>query len=248
MDFQLSPDSLFSFECMPSMLRGAFASCERSADEVKVLFQTQKVNILARKRERGHDRDIGNPILRAGLKTIINLRPEMFTQISIRTPWQTEFKLREFRVMLGFLEQLGEDSPLKATFNREGPTTPMKFETRLTSFPDMQFVFKFVTRVTPPKQQEQASWLRVGPQHGSARATSEPSVHARWSHRASSTSSSLHSPQIPSVSMHGFSADGRNAGDETQDEDARDEEGMNEVDEILEVGFTQEEQTRGLFD
>lgn len=265
MDYELSTDSLFTFECLPSMLRGAFSSCERSADEVKVLFQSQAVNILARKRGKQHyDKEIDNPILRGGLKTIINLRPNMFTQITIQTPWQTEFKLREFRVMLQFFDQIGEDPPLKAIFNKEGPTTPMEFTAQLTSFSGVYFKFKFVTKVSTPKRLEPDNWLRVGNQTGAyatnllrqsfppTRRSRRPSAQARHSPYPSSP---IPPPYIETPESDLFVSN-RVEEDEREGDREREGEDVEDVEEVArmysenleEVGFTQENYTRGLFD
>lgn len=199
LDFQLSLGTVFNFECLPSMLRNAFASCEQGADVVKILFQRSKVNLHARKSIQSLKKASENSALRMGLKTIINLEPEFFRRITIETPWQAEIKLKELRIMLTFFDQIGEDVPLRATFNRSGPTTPMIFQARMTSHPDIEFSFKFITRITSPKLNEAPSWLRVGPQES---IDHEPTSTSRIHTRRDSSGIQLASYDKPRRNVH----------------------------------------------
>lgn len=153
----------YTIECLPRILRDAFASCETGADEIKMSFQRSLVNLIARKRGKVKAE---TQIMRSGLRTIINLQPETFRQITVKTPRQLDFKLKEFRVMLAFFDQLGDEIPIQAKFNDEGPTTPLAFRAGLSVFQGMNFDFKFLAKSSVPRiaGEHGQTVLRVGPQ------------------------------------------------------------------------------------
>lgn len=163
MDFEPIGQRPCTIECLPSILRDAFASCEAGADEIKMSFQQNLVNLIARKRGKVK---ADTQIMRSGLRTIINLQPETFQQITVKIPRQLDFKLKEFRVMLAFFDQLGDETPIQAKFNDEGPTTPLAFRAGLSAFKGMEFDFKFLAKSSIPRigGDHGQAFLRVGPQ------------------------------------------------------------------------------------
>lgn len=162
----------FSFECLPSLLREAFASCESSADELQIMFRPNLISLLAQKRgnharKKAGSIDVTKPAVQPGLKTLIKLQFDSFRQITAQAPRQLDMKFKEFRTMLSFLDYMCDGSPLRAEFSGVGSTTPVVFRGKFAAFPAIQFVFKFVSRFTAPRTPP-VTWVRVGPQ-GAAR-------------------------------------------------------------------------------
>lgn len=132
------------------------------ADELELRFSSTGEVVLRTYKHPAASgrRDRTRGVLNLDLSTHIQVGLGSFRQLNVCAPWYGGLRLKEFRVMLQFLQQMPRMGILNAEF--QGPGNPFVCRGLNDDENDPRFSFVFLTKPLVTTHNSRPRWLRVG--------------------------------------------------------------------------------------